>query len=95
MLHELRFEYSKNLLCGCLNINSLRNKIHDLRLIIHDVRPDYFVITEIKLNNSLPNAQLTNDNYEIRTSRNRDKHGGDLTEYVRKRIIYKTGNMSR
>ena len=29
MLHDLSF---KNLLCGYLNINSLRNKIHDLRL---------------------------------------------------------------
>ena len=29
MLHDLRFEYPKNLLCGYLNINSLRNKIHD------------------------------------------------------------------
>ena len=95
MLHELRFEYPKNLLCGCLNINSLRNKVHDLRLIIHDVRPDYFVITEIKLDNSLPNAQLTNDNYEIRARRNRDKHRGGLIEFVRKRIIYKTENMIR
>ena len=84
----------KNLLCGSLNINSLRNKIHDLRLIIHDVRPDYFVITEIKLDNSLPNAQLTNDNYEIRARRNRDRYGGVLIEFVRKGIICKTENMS-
>ena len=35
MLHDLIFDYPKNLLCGYLNINSLRNKIHDLRLIIH------------------------------------------------------------
>ena len=28
MLHNLRFEYPKSLLCGYLNINSLRNKIH-------------------------------------------------------------------
>ena len=26
MLHHLRFEYPENLLCGYLNINSLRNK---------------------------------------------------------------------
>ena len=37
MLHDLRFEYPKTLLCGYLNKNSLRNKIHDFRLIIHDV----------------------------------------------------------
>ena len=37
MLHDLKFEYPKTLLCGYLNINNLRNKMHDLRLIIHDV----------------------------------------------------------
>ena len=54
MLHDLRSEYSKNLLCGYLNINSLRNKKHDL--IIHDVAIDYFVISKIKLDNSFPNV---------------------------------------
>ena len=73
MLHDLRFEYPKNLLCGYPNINSLRNKIHDLRLIIHDVPLDYFVISETKLDNSFPNAQLTISNYEIRARRDRDK----------------------
>ena len=57
MLHNLRFEYPKNLLCGCLNITSLRNNIHDLRLITHDVPIDYFVISETKLDSSFPNAQ--------------------------------------
>ena len=52
MLHDLRFQYPKNLLCGYLNINSLRNNIHDLRLIIHDVPIDYVVISETKLDNS-------------------------------------------
>ena len=62
MLHDLRFEYPKNLLCGYLNINSLRNKIHDWRLTIHDFPIDYFVISETKLDNGLPNAQLTLNN---------------------------------
>ena len=51
MLHDLRFEYPKSLLCGYLNINNLRNKIRDLRLIIHDVPLDYFVIS--KLNSTI------------------------------------------
>ena len=89
MLHYLRFAYPKNLLCGYLNINSLRNKIHDLRLIIHDVPIDYFVISETKLDNSFPNAQLTINNYEIRARRDRDKHGGGLIKFVRKDLICK------
>ena len=78
MLHDLRFESSKNLLCGYLNINSLRNKVQDLRLIIHDVPLEYFVLSETKLENSFPNAQLTINNYEINAGRDRDKHGGGL-----------------
>ena len=60
MLHDIRFEYPKHLLCGYLNINSLRNKIHDLTLIIHDVPIDYFIISETRLDDSFPNAQLNN-----------------------------------
>ena len=87
MLHNVRFEYPKNLLCGYLNINRLRNKIHDLRLIIHDVPIDYFIISETKLDNSFPNAQLAINNYEIRARRDRDKNGGGLIEFVRKGFI--------
>ena len=29
ILHDLRFEYPKHLLCRDLNINTLRNKIND------------------------------------------------------------------
>ena len=60
MLHDIRFEYPKHLLCGYLNINSLRNKIHDLTLIIDDVPIDYFIISETRLDDSFPNAQLNN-----------------------------------
>ena len=77
------------MLCGYLNINSLRNKIHDLGLIIHDVPLDYFVISETKLDNSFINAQLTINNYEIRARRDRDKHGGGLIEFVGKGLICK------
>ena len=90
MLIDLRFEYPKHLLCGYLNTNSLRNKIHDLRLIIiHDVTIDYFVISETKLDNSFPNAQLIISNYEIRAKRDRDRHEGGLIEFVRKGLTCK------
>ena len=89
MLHNLRFEYQKNLLCSYLNLNRPRNKIHDLREIIHDVPLDYLVISETKLDDSFLNAQFTKTNYEIRARRDRDKHGGRLLEFVRKGLICK------
>ena len=78
MLHVLRFEHPEKSLWDYLNINSLRNKIHDLRLIIHDVLLDYFVISKTKLDNSVPSAQLAISNYGIRARRDREKHGGGL-----------------
>ena len=89
MLHDLRFEYPKNLLCGYLNINSLGNKIHDLRVIIHGVTLDYFVISETKLDNSFPNAQLAMSNYGIRARRDRDKHGCSSIDFESKGLICK------
>ena len=66
------------------------------RLIIHDVPTDYFVISETKLDNSFPNALLTINIYEIRTRKDRDKHGVDLIEFVRKVLYAKDSeNMSR
>ena len=89
MLHGLRSEYPKNMLCGFLNINSLTNKIHNLRLIIHNVPLFYFGISETKLVNSFPNTHLTINNYEIRTRRDRDKYEGGLVEFVWKGLIRK------
>ena len=74
-------------MCGYLNINSPRNKIHDLREIIHDTPLDYFVISKTKLDDSFPYAQLTMSNYEIRPWRDRDKDSGDLIEFARKGLI--------
>ena len=79
-----------------IDINGLRKKIPDLRLIIHDVPIGYFVISETKLDNSFPNAQLTINNYEIRARRDKDKHGGGLIEFVRKGLTCKySEDMSR
>ena len=42
---------------GYLNINSLRNKLTDLRVILKHLSLDYFVFSEMKLDESFPNAQ--------------------------------------
>ena len=74
---------------GYLNINSLRNKITDLRELVQNFSPDYFVVAETKLYCSFPNAQFLLENYEIRNRKDRNSHGGGLLEYVRKGIICK------
>ena len=70
-----------------LSINSLRNKLTDLIVILKYLSLDYFVLSEKKLDENFPNAQFTLDGYEIRARRDRDKFGGTLIEHVRIGLI--------
>ena len=72
----LRSKNAFNPLIVYLNINSLRNKIIDFREILIKFSPDYFVLAETKLDDSFPMGQFNIENYEIRTRRDRNKHGG-------------------
>ena len=44
LLFSLRIEFSRNLLIGFLNINSLRNEIIDLRMIAERCLPDILLV---------------------------------------------------
>ena len=69
---------------GYLNINSLRNKIIDLRKIVKYSELDYCVIRETKIDESFPSQQFAIDNFEIRARKGRDCLRGDLLEFVGK-----------
>ena len=88
-MSKIRLKYPTNPLIGYLNINSLRNKIIDVREVFGKLSLDYFVISETKLGESFPSAQFNISNYEIRNRRDRDKNGGGLIEFVRKGFITK------
>ena len=89
ILRKLSLKYPRNPLIGYLNINSLRNKIIDVRELIGRLQLDYFVISETKLDSSFPSAQFHIVDYEIRSRRDRNKSGGGLIEFVKKGIITK------
>ena len=72
-----------------LNINSLRYKITDLRILVPQFLPHYLVISKTKLKEEFPNTQFLISDYDIKSSRDRNKHGGGLLEFVRKRLICK------
>ena len=82
-VRENRLKYVNNPLIGYLNINSLRNKIVDLREIILELSLDYLVLSETKIDQSFPTAQFYIKGYEVRARRDRDKHGGGLIEFVK------------
>ena len=67
ILQEDRTKFHKNPLLGYLNINSLRNKVTDLRIIFKDLSLDYFVLSQTKLDESFPTAQFTFEGYVIRS----------------------------
>ena len=88
-VRENRLKYVNNPLIGYLNINSLRNKIVDLREIILELSLDYLVLSETKIDESFPTAQFFIKGYEVRARRDRDKHGGGLIEFVKNGFISK------
>ena len=50
---------------------------------------EYLVVRETKLDSSFPCAQFALENYEIRAKRDRDGHGGELIEFVKRDVISK------
>ena len=88
-MYENRLKYPRNPLIGYLNINSLRNKIVDAREVFGKLQLDYFVLSETKLDDSIPSAQFYTQNFEMRNRRDRDKNGGGLIELVREGFITK------
>ena len=79
---KLRLKYPRNPLIGYLNINSLRNKIIDVREMIGRLQLHYFVISETMLDSSFLSAQFHIGDYEIRNRRDRDKSGSGLIEFA-------------
>lgn len=70
-----------------LNINSLRNKIIDLREIAERCLPDLLLIEETKLNPSFKTETLQMKNYQSPLRKDRNEFGGGLMLYARTGIV--------
>ena len=84
---SLRAECAGNLLLGFLNINSLGNKIIDLRMIAERCLPDVLLIEETKLNSDFKTESFLINNYKSPIRLDRSEFGGGLTQYSRNGII--------
>ena len=69
ILQYNRVELYNNLLLDYFNINSLPNKVTDLRIIFKDLSLDYFVLSETKLDESFPIAHLNLESYKIKVEK--------------------------
>jgi hypothetical protein len=67
----------KSLMCGYLNINSIRNKHEYIRNLV-----DILFLSETKIDASFPDAQFSIDNFTMWRA-DRDKFGGGVMVYIR------------
>ena len=74
-LKNIRVSHPNSPLIGYLNINSLRNKITEVRVIMENFLPDILAISETKLDNSFPVAQFEVGGYFLPIRKDRNQYG--------------------
>ena len=84
-MKNLHLKSHDKIIIGSLNINSVPNKLSQLATLV-DKNIDILVITETKLDESFPTAQLEIDGYSEPFRKDRTKHGGGVLVYVKKDI---------
>ena len=84
-LKKLRIKNFNRITIGTLNINSIPNKIEQLKTIVQK-NLDILVINETKLDDNFPTAQLLIDGYRKPYRKDRTKHGGGILVYVKEDI---------
>ena len=85
MLKKLKLKNINRLIIGHLNINSLRNKFEDLKMLCKD-NIDILVLTETKLDESFPTAQFIIDGFVKPFRLDRDGLGGGIFIYIKDHI---------
>ena len=89
-LINLRKLYTNNLIIGYLNINSLRNRITELRKVCRKAPIVLLSIDETKLDASFPDAQFHIEGYQHPPfRRDRDKNGGGKMIFIREGLLAK------
>ncbi|CAG2197804.1 unnamed protein product [Mytilus edulis] len=73
-LKKVRSSNTSNLMCGYLNINSLRYKFECIKDLLHRNLVDILFLSETKIDESFPNAQFCVDNFTMWRA-DRNQHG--------------------
>ena len=66
-----------------LNVNGLRNKLHEVTAILCKHSPDILAITESRLDQSIPDGQIVLDGYNFLRSDRLTSNGGGLVIYFK------------
>ena len=86
--HRPSSKSERNLIILQVNINGLRNKLEDLKLLIHDTHADIITIQETKLTSKAKTPKIHNFT-SVRTDR-LHKAGGGLFTLIRDNITFTT-----
>ena len=86
---EKRHKYINNPQISYLNVNSLRNKIHNIRNLTTQLLPSILALSETKLDNSFPDSQFFIQGYQNPTDfrKDRTRDGGGLITFVKNGIL--------
>ena len=89
----MKLTNANKIIIGHLNINSIRNKIEDLKYLIAE-NIDTLLISETKLNNTFPESQFLISGFQPPYRVDRNEKGGGLLLYVREHIPSKKLNIN-
>ena len=84
-MKEYRSQNPENLIVASLNINSLRNKFDQLKLLIKDSL-DILILEETKLDETFPEGQFHIEGFLPPFRKDRNSHGGGVMIFVRDSI---------
>ena len=82
VLRHLRLNHPQQIIIGHLNINSIRNKLGLMKIMLTRVI-DISMITETKLDDTFPVSQFEIDGFSTPFRLDRNKNGGDILLYIR------------
>ena len=84
-LYNLRLSYPKNVIISYINVNSIRNKLQDIDLLLNG-KVDVLTIAETKLDDSFPDSQFCLEGYKKPFRLDDTGNSGGLLVYVNNNI---------
>ena len=87
-LESLPRKYPRNIVVGYININSIRNKLDNLSMMISD-NIDILIITETKIDSSFTSSQFQIEGYKIPFRLDISERSGGILVYVKDNLITK------
>ena len=84
-LRTYRIRNVGKIIIATLNINSIRNKFDELKMVISG-NIDVLVLTETKLDDSFPTGQFCIEGFSTPLRLDRNRHGGGILIYIREEL---------